>query len=354
MPKFKVTHTHHWLAGLALLLSVSAPSHALSVSNSRSSILGDSDIRLDSAVAGLALSNGSDNPFQPSSRSPLGGPAGTIGALNVMAATVTGDRSAPVSATNTMYGSRVIVSERYTTVIQPVVRDIGLDLTTGQFGVVQLDGKVTINAAPYLGVVDGGNLTLSDMKVDLQRGFITADVSSNPGLPYAFNANDVDVFSIGQMSGTTRFDPSGDPLTLSAQGWEVQASDSTTSTRTWTLTGWIEASQLRATDAFLNQFLNSLGVFTLGTGWNVTKSINDTASGWGSLRLGMGMRLYDSGYATPLLAPVVVDHNQMLRPVTNIPEPGTGALMLLGLLGLAAGGQYRRQTTGSHVTAVVG
>jgi len=280
MPKFKVTHAHHWLAGLALLFSLSAPSHAVSVSNSRWSILGTADIRLDSAVAGLALSNGSDNPFQPISRSPYGAPSGTISALNVMQATVTGDRLAPVATTNMLIGSRVLAPVPYTTVIQPTVRDIGLDLKTGQLGVVQLDGKVTIGAGDVSFLVDGGNMSLSDIKVDLQRGVITADVSSNPGLPYAFSANDFEVFSIGQLSGTTRFDPRGDPIALSDQGWAVQASDSTSTTRTWAVTGWLEASQLRATDGFLNEFISALGINRELAAGGQLMTLNQTPTGW--------------------------------------------------------------------------
>lgn len=322
------------LSGLALLFSLSLPSHAVSIGRDGLNIGGGARITLDSAIAGLAFSNGSDNPFAPNTRFGQA-PSGAVASLNVLNATVTGDRRAPVATSNTLYGTRVVISERYTTVVQPTVSDIGLDPYTGKLGVVKFDGKVTLDAPSFIpGVAGGGNLSLSDIKVDLTRGVITADVSSNPGTSFASGANDMDVFRIGKLSGATTLDFRGDPLALGAQGWFVQASDSTPSTRTWALTGWLEASQLQATDAFKEEFFHALDVVPQGTAWNITQAWNDAPGGWGSLRLGMGIRLFDNGWATPAFDPVVVDYSQMLRPVSSVPEPGAYSLALLGLLAL--------------------
>lgn len=333
------------LSGLALLFSLSLPSHAVSIGRDSLYIGGNARITLDSAIAGLAFSNGVDNPFAPftSIRSDT---HGVIGALNVMNAAVMGDALAPVATGYAQNIFRIPPYQRVTTVIQPTTVDVGFG-ANGEFQNISFDGSFTIESPHVPGVTGGGIMTLSDLKLDPRRGMITADVTSNPGTTFASGGNDLDIFRIGELRGVTGLNYQGAASALSEQGWAVKPSVNTGAVNMWELTGWLEASQLQATQAFQDEFFYALDVTTAGTAYNMFSAQNQLRAGWGVFRLGMGLRLHGDGWSTATMPPVVVDYTQMLRPVSSVPEPGAISLALLGLLGMSWKARTRSPKNGA-------
>lgn len=367
------THTHFanpWHTPGALLLALSAWSAqaaTLSVGASGpGQVFGplpDSgqtvQFSVDSALAGLALSNGTSNPFvAPATSKTL--PVGAVGAFNVVKASVTGDAQVGVTSSEALVGGNYRFNERFTTVIQPQVSSVDFDGITGQLTSARLAGTVTIASPAVDGLAFGGNMALSDIRLDFSRGVVTADVLNNPDLPgFTVSAEDVAVFSFGQITGISGLSwqaavnslNTGDTSLLASQGWSIQDKQASP-TDSLGLTGWLELANLKATDQFQSLIIDALGVPDQGTARNVLLAVNspEYGSGWGTLRMGLGVRVSTPPLSGPLPVREQVSLNpaQMLQPVAAaVPEPSAAALMLIGLLGLGWKARTRAAQAGT-------
>lgn len=317
-------------------------------------------VTLDSALSGLALSNGSANPFKAPAY-PLG-PKGFVNALNSAKATVAGDALNAVSSSESLYGTRVKVLMRDTVVLRPQQTTVELDSTTGKLLSAGLSGSYTITAPMVVGTVLGGSATLSDLKIDFTKGVITGDLLSNAGTSFEVKSNDMVMFHVGQLSGISGIDFSaasaavaGDSTLLTQQGWTL-APPVPGAFNAIAMSGWLELQDLQATDQFMLQFADSLGAVEGGTVYNGLASLNNSITswlnpghGWGTLRLGLGVRVNNISLNAPstVLAPVTLNASQLLQPVTAaVPEPSAVALMLVGLVGIGAAA--RRKHRHSH------
>lgn len=314
-------------------------------------------VRLDSALSGLALSNGTSNPFVTPATS-AASPSGWVAANSVGKTNVTGDSLVSVtSSPTTINGGKYPLSTLFTTLIQPQVTSVNVDTDTGKLLSVKLGGQVSLESPPVDGIGYGGRMSLSDLTLDVTRGVITADVLNNAGTTFSVSANDVDLFNIGQLKGINSLASGGaveglNPASqlLAGQGWSLQSELSTPGS-SLAMTGWMEGSQLRATQTFLDLMFDGLGVPPGQGVWQsaILAMNNDIAqggAGWGTFRLGLGVRLSTLQAASSgSLSPVTLDPGQLLQPVPSaVPEPGAASLILIGLIGVGAATARKRKT----------
>lgn len=350
-------NTHHQLAaGLCALAScASAMAQSTPLSLNQGLIFATvpqpntlsivSTVSMVDAKAGLALSNGEINPFQPRGMT-TSGPSQAVEALNVSKATVTGTDSTPAVSTLSTYGGRLKVTERYTQTLLPTVSSVSVDQNTGALLGAQLNGTFTVSAPQTPGVLAGGTFSLSDLRINLAEGYITADLVSAPLAGPTVSSDDLMLFRIGSQQGISSLEfgalRSTTDLTaagslLSERGWSVVPQTLPTSS-SLALTGWLELADLKMTDGALQLFTQGLDIAVGGTAYNAFNALTTRdGESWGALRLGLGVHVH-SGYPGPTLTvPATLDPAQMLQPVTAVvPEPSSYALMLVGLAGIGA------------------
>ncbi len=244
----------------------------------------------------------------------------------------------------------------------------GLTLDTsgtnaGQFGVINMAGGFGLQGARVNGILLGGQLVASNVRVDLVNQQVIADLSgtrsafgSRPAAP--FSAPGTALWTFDQVTGPTSIDPSAllstDPVAaLASGGLTVVQSGSTPIYQTTTCfsggTGYgygygggggyyypctqqvgtanqivaradLNLSGLTLTEAGAQMLSNSLGL--QATGVDALNGANLDPDKWGSLRVGVFLR---AGDLTPAGWPSLP---------ASVPEPSTYALMGVGLLGI--------------------
>lgn len=318
-------------------------------------------VTLDSALSGLALSNGAANPFQ-SAPYPLG-PSGLVKTLNGAQAVVSGDALGTAVSTEAQYGTRVKTLMRDTVVLQPQQTAIDLDASTGKLLSASLSGTYTISAQQTPGFVLGGSITLSDLRIDFTNGVITGDLLGNAGTEYEVKDNDMIMFRVGQFSGISGIDfkaasaaVAGDSTSLTQQGWSIAPPEPGTFNAI-AMSGWLELQDLQATDHFLQLFADGLGAAEGGTAANALASLNSSivsqqapGHGWGTLRLGLGVRVNNVSLNSPstILPPVLLNASQLRQPLATVPEPSSTAMVLVGLVGIGAAAARKRKAASAH------
>lgn len=83
---------------------------------------------IDSALSGLALSNGSSNPFAAEARRDRA-PSGAVAGLNSIPANAQGLDGASVDTSITTYGIKTLRTERNTLTFLPTVSGLDVDTT---------------------------------------------------------------------------------------------------------------------------------------------------------------------------------------------------------------------------------
>lgn len=103
----------------------------------------------------------------------------------------------------------------------PVGHQAGLKLASvsyddqnGSLQAIGLSGGYSLSGSRIPGILAGGNLRITDLRIDLGLGVVTADVAgartptggTNPG--EVFSLDDVALWSFAQIAGPANFDPS--------------------------------------------------------------------------------------------------------------------------------------------------
>jgi PEP-CTERM motif len=285
---------------------------------------------LDEAAVVWDLSNGADSNYPV----PLTGPEGVVDALNVLRASETRQGEAKLTEVMATWGTRVKVTERVQAQVFLPGESLNLNQGTGAIQTVAGSGGVLWSAPPILGLGDGGEVSIGNLRVDLVNQIVWANITGTPAsidgetFP-TFTWNDTPLFSFASVSGVQGLSANaveagwrGDLTGLQAEGWTVQSAG----VNALGLVGWAELKGLRVTDEARDGLIYSLGIVQGSTAYNVMAGLNSFAEGWGKVRVGLGMRVTDLS-----LAPSTT----VLPPVRLVPEPGTYALMGLGLVGLA-------------------
>ena len=363
-------HIRHTLTTMAvaaaLAASSSAQAQSLTIGGTKTffgapeSQGSPTTVFIDSALSGLALSNGSSNPFAAQATSERA-PSGVVTGLNIIQADVRGLNGASVGTSTTTYGTASPQTERHTVTFLPKVSGLDVDNRTGDILKVYLDGTLAVSAPQQAGVSAGGSLQLSDLRLNLAAGVITADVVEFGATDWRFpgaRSEDVALFNIGQIQGASRLNwqgmadvaTGGDAQALLASGWRV-VQQSNSAPNALGLEGWLELSRLTVTEDGLGMFAGSLVLESLPE--MLFGSINSTPSGWGAARLGLGVRSLTQLSMGPdgvsALAPVTLNAASLSLPVTAaVPEPGSAALMLVGLVGIGTAAARKRKGVQAH------
>jgi len=295
------------------------------------------DITLQSAGGALYFSNGTADPTAPPPAK-LNSVGGLVGALNVGKTVVTGVDGAVVTQGNLPVG----VTNRSTRAIVNIganVTGLVADTSTGVFSIVNTIGGAN-QTSPWIdGVLDGGTVTVKNLRVDLINKQVFADLIGRPLISYddpTLVYGDEVVFSgalwnIGSISGPTSLPPAellaaadGDTSALTARGYVINSVNNIVvngvTVKDYNVTATNLLSKLTVTDDGFAAFAKTLGLVDGSTGYTTLAGVNGGATGWGTLKSAITFSAHE---------------------VPAVPEPSTYAMMAIGLVGLGFAARRR-------------
>jgi PEP-CTERM motif len=295
------------------------------------------DITLQSAGGALYFSNGTADPTAtpPAKLNSVGG---LVGALNVGKTVVTGVDGAVVTQSNLPVGA----TNRSTRAIVNIganVTGLVADTSTGVFSIVNTIGGAN-QTSPWIdGVLDGGTVTVKNLRVDLINKQVFADLIGRPLISYddpTLVYGDEVVFSgalwnIGSISGPTSLPPSellaaadGNTSALTARGYVINSVNDIVvngvTVKDYNVTATNLLSKLTVTDDGFAAFAKTLGLVEGSTGYTTLAGVNGGATGWGTLKSAITFSAHE---------------------VPAVPEPSTYAMMAIGLVGLGFAARRR-------------
>lgn len=303
---------------------------------------------LDEALLRWDLSNG-QNPADWESFSAgrrLSSVGGAVVALNVMKASVEPTGLAQVNQSLWTVGINGRQSQTRALIgVQAPVQELAFDRLADNKSLLSVKsmGGLSLTSPEDLprGAL-GGTLTIENLRVDMRNATIHGRVSGKSlDSPDASVFEDMALFTFGGSSGVKGFVDTFDAATvwglgwqagsattpdlgrLAKDGWQVEATTATTIAAK----GELELSDLRLTDEGFQVFVDSLGLIEGGAGYNVLAGVNALPRAWGSMHMGLAVRLTNNYTFSP-------SQPFDLPPVRLVPEPSSYALMGLGLVGL--------------------
>jgi PEP-CTERM motif len=336
MKKTTTQHTALALAALAVLAS----SHSAQAAENTTASVGEvlelpgPPLVFLGGTGALRFSNGGilDTGLLASGAKPAA-VGGLVGALNTGKVALTSvDGSAITEKSVTLASGR---APRGIVSIGANVTSLSVNSNTGVIGQVTAEGGA-MQTAPFIdGTLDGGQMTVNNLKIDLPNKLVYADMAyraldtgGNYG-PLVVN-NNVALWNIGTIQGPTVLPPvavmaafDGDISPLQALGWELVWP---TPEQAANLAFWSGQPILRASNTLGNLTVTDEGfaIFAAGLGlvgapngesnsigYDALAGVNTRAGGWGSMTSDISL-------------------------TTFLPEPSTYALMGLGLVGIAA------------------
>lgn len=332
--------TSRWIGAITLASALSAThlgacaqSHAQLATGGSAFIGGGYHATLDETAVIWGLSNGANGGLPDA----VTGPQGLIGGLDMLNVFQTRQAPADLIEVFATWGGRIKVAGRAQAQLILGSDSATLNAGTGVIESVTGAGGVSWNAEPAPGLDDGGAVSISNLGVDLVNKVVRADLVGTQldasGQPQAFTWSGISLFSFASVSGVQGLSVGavsagfgGDGSGLADAGWVIQSRGN----NALGLVGWAELQGLRVSDQALSALEGSLGVMRGSTPYHYLASLNNNAEGWGKLTVGVGLRVTDLS-----LNGGPVPGHDILAPVHLVPEPGTYALMGLGLVGLA-------------------
>jgi hypothetical protein len=201
---------------------------------------------------------------------------------------------------------------------------------TGQILTVGSLGGAQQVAARISGVLNGGEMNVSNLRFDLANKTVIADVA---GTPLVYNATtkvwapgtqtvqkDLTLWTITDIVGPTVIRPeallaagAGDFSKMQADGYKLLSTAPSSDPRfpLYTVSATNVLGGLKVTDAGFAFFANALGLKAGSTGYTTLSGVNSQPDGWGSIS------------------------SSIVFTAREIPEPSTYALMGLGLVGIS-------------------
>ena len=256
---------------------------------------------------------------------PTAAVGGLVGALNVGKVVLTAVDGATVNESITKVGRS---NQRSSVSIAASVNSLSADDQTGQILTVGSMGGAQQDANPIDGVLDGGRMTVRNLRFDLVNKQVIADMY---GQPNVFDANnvaslgpevvkkDVALWNITTITGPTAIPPAallaagnGDFSKMQSLGYTLlNTAPSPDGGTLYTVGASDILGNLKVTTAGFDFFAQSLGLTQGSTGYTTLNGVNGGVDGWGSVK------------------------SNIVFTVREVPEPGTYALMGLGLVGIS-------------------
>lgn len=297
------------------------------------------DITLESAGGALYFSySGTLDPTTvPATK--LTSVGGLVGALNVGKTAVVGVDGAQVTETTLPVGpvnrqTRALVS------IGAQVTGLVADTSTGVFSTVNTIGGASQTSPFILDVLDGGTVTVKNLRVDLIGKQVFADMIGRPLITYDADLPPVygdevtfsgALWNIGAISGPTSLPPvellaaaDGDTSLLTARGYTINSVQDIVvngvTVKDYNVTATNLLSKLTVTEEGFAVFAATLGLVEGSTGFSTLANVNNGATGWGTLKSAITFSAHE---------------------VPAVPEPSTYALMAVGLVGIGFAARRR-------------
>lgn len=281
---------------------------------------------------------------------------GGLGALNVANLRLTPGAGATVVETSIVgvFGDTVRVGAS----VSNNLSSAAIDPLTGTLSTLSANGSLTLSGTRIKGVLDGGSATLSNIRFDLENKRVVADLDGVRGAfgttpATAFSARDTTMWTFASITGPTTLPPA----TLLAANANIGLSQmGYTVARTFETTGQIIGYAPGSCSGSYGGYGYSYGgggcynpapvpIYDSSFGVEVTgqtrlEGLQLTQGGLDFLSQSLGLKPVA---ASAFLA--VTDYGSVTLTtnyVLGVPEPGTYALMALGL-GLMVGAVRRNQ-----------
>lgn len=211
------------------------------------------------------------------------------------------------------------------------VSSLSADEATGQILTVGTIGGAQQVSAGLRGILDGGEVSVSNLRFDLINKKVIADVSGTPlvfadgvWLPGPTSTQkDLQLWNISTITGPTSLPPADllaagvdDFSRMLALGYSLETYDA--SNGNYSISASNVLGGLRITAEGMAFFAQSLGLRPGSVGYTTLNGTNSQVDGWGSV-------------------------TSRISFASGIPEPSTCALMGLGLVGMALVARRRRE-----------
>lgn len=235
----------------------------------------------------LAFSNGSGIPGGVPS--PIEGPSGAVGFLNVSTGKVTATPGAWVHESTALFGARVKKVTRLQINVDSLLNTITVDNTTAQILSIQDAGSFTLKTPLIEGLIDGGIVTFRNVRIDLPGKRVLADIEAvstdNSGAPIPgteIQIANATAWTFDTVSGPTVIPTAallkGAPTELILQGFSPRliAKDR------YLIQGTLNIQKLTMPADTVMWLQQALGSYAGGTAFNYIAAVNDGVDGWGA------------------------------------------------------------------------
>jgi hypothetical protein len=189
----------------------------------------------------------------------------------------------------------------------------------------------------------GGSISFSNLSIDFQTRTVSATVAGQSNTGAALVPQTLSLFTFTNQQGVSGLPR--EALTsemagrypvaraIAGSGWNVVDEGSLLTGSNLGLTGWGSVSGLTLTQAGQTAITQALGLMP---GTSTLSALTNAANDFGGIEFGLGLRMAQSYDLTLPVPPYNKSrlHQFYIPAVQAIPEPGTWALMALGLLAL--------------------